>query len=96
MTKEQREHLEQLKKNAIVVVAEEVVYINKKKKIKRTFSDGKEVYYNAPHTPCNVVACGTGCRSGIPFNPINTSSTHNPEFTWERDSVYEQISEVEE
>ena len=92
MTKEQREHLEKLKQNAIVVVAEEVVYINKKKKIKRTFSNGKEVYYNAPHTPCNVVACGTGCRSGIPFNPNKCGM----EFTWERDSIFEILSEVEE
>lgn len=98
MTKEQREHLEQLKKNAIVVVSEEIVTINKTRKKKKVFSDGRVVYYTLPPftKPITCNAMGTGCRSGIPFNPINTSSTHNPEFTWERDSVYEQIPEVEE
>ena len=97
MTKEQRLHLERLKQNAIIVVSEEIVTINKTRKKKKTFSDGRVIYYTLPPftKPITCNAMGTGCRSGIPFNP-NNSGNSNPEWTWERDSIYEQIPEVEE
>lgn len=96
MTEVERKHLEELKKNAIVVVKEEIVTINKKKKKKVTYSDGRVVFYTLPPytKPITCNAMGTGCYNGIPFNPNN--NPHSDNWTWERDSVYEQISNEEE
>lgn len=91
MTKLERKHLEELKKNAIVVVKEEVVLHKGKKSLKKTFSDGRFVYYTLPpDKPITCVAMGTGCRNKIPFNPNNIGGQYY-DFTWERDSIYEQV-----
>lgn len=95
MTKEERVHLEKLKQNAIVVVKEEIAVVKGVRKLKKTFSNGQVFYYALAPKFITCVATGTGCRNGIPFNPNNSGSSNDQEWTWERDSIFEILSEVE-
>lgn len=87
MTDEERKHFEELKKR----VPDEIVTIVSMNKVKIVDSYFTEILYSNGTKELilrlDCCAMGTGCRSGIPFNPNNFKSF---DFTWERDKYNEQ------